>query len=81
MHDIIESPEGYSYFTAEHAYLALFAKREPLSSQEVVPPNNWQSAETLGFGSFGQVLFAYNSHTGETMAVKLERLREIQQEI
>jgi serine/threonine protein kinase len=94
-HDIIENPQGYSYFTAEQAsyYSALLAKRESLPSQEVVPPKNWQSAETLGFGSFGRVLFAYNSDTGETMAVKQipivglhyedgqERLREIQQEI
>jgi serine/threonine protein kinase len=48
---------------------------------------------SLVFGSFGRVLFTYNSDTGETMVVKQipivnlhyedskERLREIQREI
>lgn len=92
--DIIESAHGYDYFSPEETsyYQSQLAKQD-LSRPEVLAPKNWQSAEILGFGSFGRVLFAYNSDTGETMAVKQipivglqyedaqERLREIQQEI
>jgi serine/threonine protein kinase len=92
--DVLESPQGYSYFTPEQAryYADQLTKRDSIRP-DVLTPKNWQSAEILGFGSFGRVLFAYNSDTGETMAVKQipivglhyedaqERLSEIQEEI
>jgi serine/threonine protein kinase len=42
---------------------------EPVLS-EIRPPSSWETAEIIGVGSFGRVLFGRNSETGDLLAIK-----------
>lgn len=68
-HDNIEDSSGYTYFS-EKDLKYLSSKYTIYSSFEIEPPTRWQTSEIIGQGSFGRVLFAVNSNTGELMAVK-----------
>eukprot|EP00357_Protocruzia_adherens_P010609 CAMPEP_0115039414 /NCGR_PEP_ID=MMETSP0216-20121206/44013_1 /TAXON_ID=223996 /ORGANISM="Protocruzia adherens, Strain Boccale" /LENGTH=857 /DNA_ID=CAMNT_0002420047 /DNA_START=224 /DNA_END=2797 /DNA_ORIENTATION=+ len=48
----------------------LSQKDLPIDGESGQTIRNWQSAEILGYGSFGRVVFGLNNETGELMAVK-----------
>jgi len=92
--DKIFTPGGYNYFSEqEEKHYEQLLVQEAKSTNEIHPPQNWQSSEVIGQGSFGRVLFAANMDTGELMAAKQipivgfayetahERIKEIQEEV
>ena len=92
LHDKIVEPSGYSYFS-ETDRKVLSMKYLDKELTEIMNPSKWQTSEIIGQGSFGRVLFAANSDTGELMAMKQipivgfsflsgqERIKELETEV
>lgn len=90
--DKIVEPTGYSYFS-ETDMKVLSMKYLDKELIEIKNPSKWQTSEIIGQGSFGRVLFAANSDTGELMAMKQipivgfsllsaqERIKELETEV
>ncbi|OMJ72399.1 hypothetical protein SteCoe_29162 [Stentor coeruleus] len=90
--DSISAPNGYKYFSQQEEK-KLSIKYQNSLLHTIKAPEKWQTSEIIGQGSFGQVLFAANTETGELMALKEipiiefsyssahERIKEIQEEV